>query len=140
MLLGNCISGVSLSWNELTRCIVGESFEIELYQSFGATKQEAMSSFTEKAIEIGTLPVINTMRVTGLISIPGFIDKKYPPVGRRNDISISSSLSSRSNNARHNTSDRTGYSLKDRTGFRFLKSGMTHLTHGKKFYTARSRI
>eukprot|EP00934_Nitzschia_sp_Nitz4_P000745 Nitzschia sp. Nitz4//scaffold62_size106224//99099//100874//NITZ4_004373-RA/size106224-processed-gene-0.177-mRNA-1//-1//CDS//3329555907//745//frame0 len=73
MLLGNSMNGISLSLDALTRGMVEEKHEIELYLSFGATKWEAMSRLLAKSIQTGTTPILNTMRVIGIISIPGQI-------------------------------------------------------------------
>jgi putative ABC transport system permease protein len=72
MLMGNIISGVSLTANNLTRQIVeGGRREIELFLSFGATGWESMGRLTKEAVGAGATPVINSMNVIGLVSIPG---------------------------------------------------------------------
>ncbi|CAO3691561.1 unnamed protein product [Rhizopus stolonifer] len=48
-----------------------ESEQIEMYLSFGATRQEAGRSIAKEAIKIALLPTINRMSVAGLITIPG---------------------------------------------------------------------
>lgn len=74
MLLGNCISGVSLTVNNLTRDIVDSGQrEIELLLSFGASGWESMARLTQDAIGAGTTPIINNMNVIGLVSIPGMM-------------------------------------------------------------------
>lgn len=74
MLLGNCISGVSLTVNNLTRDIVDSGRrEMELLLSFGASGWESMERLTRDAIGAGTTPIINNMNVIGLVSIPGMM-------------------------------------------------------------------
>ena len=74
MLLGNCISGVSLTVNNLTRDIVDSGQrEIELLLSFGASGWESMARLVRVAIDAGTTPIINNMNVIGLVSIPGMM-------------------------------------------------------------------
>mmetsp|Transcript_9157 Transcript_9157/g.14871 ORF Transcript_9157/g.14871 Transcript_9157/m.14871 type:complete len:540 (-) Transcript_9157:3546-5165(-) len=73
MLLGNCISGVSLSLNSLLTSYVEHSSEVELLLCFGATKYEASSRALREAVRSGTMPTLNTMAVIGLISIPGMM-------------------------------------------------------------------
>jgi putative ABC transport system permease protein len=73
MLLGNGISGVTLTMNSFLTNVIESSMEIELYLSFGASVGEATSRLVRDAIQTGTLPLINTMAVTGLISIPGMM-------------------------------------------------------------------
>ena len=74
MLLGNCISGVSLTVNNLTRDIVDSGQrEMELLLSFGASGWESMERLARDAIGAGTTPIINNMNVIGLVSIPGMM-------------------------------------------------------------------
>lgn len=73
MLLGNSINGVALSLNSILTSLVESQREVELYLSFGATGFEASASQVRKAIRAGTTPVINSMAVIGLISIPGMM-------------------------------------------------------------------
>ena len=74
MLLGNCISGVSLTVHNLTRDIVDSGQrEIELLLSFGATGWESMARIVRDAMGAGTTPIINNMNVIGLVSIPGMM-------------------------------------------------------------------
>jgi len=71
MLLGNSISAVSLSLDNLTKALVEQREEINLWLSLGATPPEAMRRLIRNAIQVGTTPIFNTMRVIGVISIPG---------------------------------------------------------------------
>lgn len=73
MLLGNSLNGVSLSLNSITTALVEQQGEIELYLSFGASKYEAVSRLLMEAIKTGATPILNTMRVIGIISIPGMM-------------------------------------------------------------------
>ena len=71
MLLGNSISAISLSLNTITTALVEKQSEIELYLSFGASQYEAVSAIVQDGIIAGATPIMNTMRVIGIISIPG---------------------------------------------------------------------
>jgi putative ABC transport system permease protein len=72
MLLGNCISGVSLTVNDLTKQMMeGGRREIELLLSFGATGWESILRLTKEAVGAGATPMINSLNVIGLVSIPG---------------------------------------------------------------------
>jgi|GEM_PF-10896 len=73
MLLGNCISGVSLSLNNLLTSLVEQRGEVELMLAFGASSKEATSRFIIDAIKSGMMPTFNTMAVIGLVSIPGMM-------------------------------------------------------------------
>lgn len=73
MLLGNCINGVSLSLNSILTSLVESSREVELLLSFGADKYEASARLVREAIRTGTMPLMNSMAVIGIISIPGMM-------------------------------------------------------------------
>ncbi|KNC78258.1 hypothetical protein SARC_09305 [Sphaeroforma arctica JP610] len=73
MLLGNCITSISLALNSLSANLVEKAPEIELYLSFGATKHEATMRLLRDAIRTGIMPTLNSMAVIGLISIPGMM-------------------------------------------------------------------
>jgi putative ABC transport system permease protein len=73
MLLGNCINGVALSMNAILTSLVEQSQEIELYLSFGGSAEEASSRLLREAVRIGAMPMLNSMAVIGLISIPGMM-------------------------------------------------------------------
>jgi len=73
MLLGNCTNGISLTMNNITIALVEQQREIELYLSFGATSYEAVSRLLREAVRSGTTPILNSMAVIGIISIPGMM-------------------------------------------------------------------
>lgn len=71
MLLGNCINGVALSLNATISAFVEQVHEIELFLSFGASPEEASARLMREAVRVGAMPMLNSMAVIGLISIPG---------------------------------------------------------------------
>jgi len=74
MLMGNCINGVSLAVKTFsTQLNEGGQREIELCLSFGATGWESVERLAKEAISIGVTPMINSLNVIGLISIPGMM-------------------------------------------------------------------
>lgn len=73
MLLGNSIGAVALSLNAFTRSMVEQQAEIELYLSMGASPYEAVARLLVDSITAGATPVLQMMRVTGIISIPGMM-------------------------------------------------------------------
>jgi putative ABC transport system permease protein len=73
MLLGNCINGIALSLNAAIAALVEQHREVELYLSFGATGVEASSRLIGEAVRTGAMPMLNTMSVIGIISIPGMM-------------------------------------------------------------------
>lgn len=73
MLLGNCINAVALSLNTALVSLVEQASEVEMLLAFGATPEEASSRLFREAIRIGAMPLLNSMAVIGLISIPGMM-------------------------------------------------------------------
>jgi putative ABC transport system permease protein len=73
MLLGNGITGISLALNSITSSFVEQSLEIELYLSFGASPVEACQRLVRDAVRVSTTPMLNSMAVIGLVSIPGMM-------------------------------------------------------------------
>ena len=73
MLLGNCVNAIALIINAATTNLKEGVTEMELYQSFGATPQEASARLIKEAIRVGAMPALNGMAVIGLVSIPGMM-------------------------------------------------------------------
>jgi putative ABC transport system permease protein len=73
MLLGNCINGVTLSMNHALVSLKEKNAEIELWLSFGANLNEASAGILRESVRVGTMPILNSMMVIGLISIPGMM-------------------------------------------------------------------
>lgn len=72
--MGNCINGVSLAVKTFsTQLNEGGQREIELCLSFGATGWESVERLAKDAISTGVTPMINSLNVIGLISIPGMM-------------------------------------------------------------------
>lgn len=73
MLLGNCISGVSLALNAMLTSLVEGKPEVDLLLSFGANSSEASSRLLREAVRTGAMPMLNNMAVIGIVSIPGMM-------------------------------------------------------------------
>ncbi|KAL7550945.1 hypothetical protein ACHAWF_014154 [Thalassiosira exigua] len=74
MLMGNCINGVSLTVNTLcTQIMEGGRREVELNLSFGATGWASAGRLVKAAVKAGVTPMINSLNVIGLVSIPGMM-------------------------------------------------------------------
>lgn len=73
MILGNALTGVSLG---LDRCL-GELKDgrsrVEARLAFGATRWEASRPVVAEALRSGLIPVLNSMSVVGLVTIPGMM-------------------------------------------------------------------
>lgn len=73
MLLGNSVNGISIAMNNLSIALVEQQREIELYLSFGGSNHEAVSRLLREAVRSGATPILNSMAVIGIISIPGMM-------------------------------------------------------------------
>lgn len=73
MVLGNGLTGISIG---LDRCLAkfddGRA-EVELWIAVGATPWEAARPVAAEAIRAGLIPILNTMSVVGLVTIPGMM-------------------------------------------------------------------
>ncbi len=73
MVLGNGLTGISLG---LDRCLAkfdeGRA-EVEVWIASGATPWEAARPAAAEAIRAGLVPILNTMSVVGLVTIPGMM-------------------------------------------------------------------
>ena len=73
MLLGNMMSGCSLSLNNLLTDTFENARNTEVLLSLGATRWEAMVSSLTRAMSVGITPTIQAMAVLGVVSIPGMM-------------------------------------------------------------------
>lgn len=71
MVLGNILNGASLSGERLASMINNNQLEIETYLSLGATPKQAIAKYRTEAIKVGLIPIINTMMIVGMVSLPG---------------------------------------------------------------------
>jgi len=73
MILGNSLTGISLG---LDRCLAeldeGRG-RVELLLALGATRWEAAQPVAREAMRTGMIPILNTMTVVGLVTIPGMM-------------------------------------------------------------------
>lgn len=73
MILGNALTGISLG---MERFVVGTQqrrSEIEGRLVLGASRFEAVAPITGDAIRTGMIPILNTMTVAGIVSLPGMM-------------------------------------------------------------------
>ena len=73
MILGNSLTGVSLTLGKLTDQLVLQKEQIEESLSMGASSFEACRSYIVESIQTGMTPILNSMMVVGLVSIPGMM-------------------------------------------------------------------
>lgn len=73
MLLGNSLTGVSLCLDQLLETLAERRDEIEMELAHGASRWEAARDRLAEAVRRGMIPIINTMMVVGLVSLPGMM-------------------------------------------------------------------
>ena len=73
MLLGNALNGISLGLDRLLSDVTKERRAIEARQALGASNWEAILPWTRDAVRNGMIPIINSMMIVGLVSLPGMM-------------------------------------------------------------------
>ena len=73
MILGNTLNGISLGLNHLQSELTQNRGEVEMLLTLGATRWEAAKSSITEALRTGMIPIINTMMVVGIVSLPGMM-------------------------------------------------------------------
>lgn len=84
MLLGNTMNGVSLGLDRLTQEAWDKRHLIEGRLMTGETGRQAIEIIRKDSIRSGLIPIINSMSVVGLVSLPGMMTGQIlagsPPV------------------------------------------------------------
>ncbi len=73
MCLGNALTGISLCLDALLEALVERRGEVELRLGLGASSWEAARPMVRDAVRRGMLPILNTMTVVGVVSLPGMM-------------------------------------------------------------------
>lgn len=73
MILGNSLTGISLSVDSMLAALKDKSNLIEMELSLGATKWEAARAVLAEGVRHGMIPTINAMIVVGIVFIPGMM-------------------------------------------------------------------
>jgi putative ABC transport system permease protein len=73
MILGNCMTGVGLGLNTLTTSLFNRHASVEAQLMLGTTRQVAAAPVTREALRSALMPMINSMSVTGVVSLPGMM-------------------------------------------------------------------
>ncbi len=73
MILGNSMNGIALSLDRLYGEARARAGEIEAFLAFGATPWEAVRGCVRDAMRAGMTPIINSLMVVGLVSLPGMM-------------------------------------------------------------------
>ncbi len=73
MILGNAVSGITLSIDRLYGEVRSHSHEVEALLSMGASPWEAVHDLIREALRSAMTPTINSLMVVGIVSIPGMM-------------------------------------------------------------------
>ncbi len=73
MILGNSLTGISLALDSFLGDCKTRRREIEDNLTLGANQVEATLPFVRKAIRTGMMPMINSMSIVGIVSLPGMM-------------------------------------------------------------------
>ncbi|MCA9597914.1 MAG: iron export ABC transporter permease subunit FetB [Myxococcales bacterium] len=73
MVLGNSLTGVSLALDSLLTDLDEHKDRVEMELSLGATRWEAARDPLSQAVRRGMIPILNSMTVVGIVSLPGMM-------------------------------------------------------------------
>jgi len=73
MILGNTLNGISLGLDRLGEELTGRRSDVEGLLALGATRWEAARTPLSRAVRTGMIPIVNTMMVVGIVSLPGMM-------------------------------------------------------------------
>lgn len=73
MVLGNTMNGVSLATDHFLESVKEKGHEIEMELALGATRWEAARRPVAEAVRRGMIPIVNSMMVVGVVSLPGMM-------------------------------------------------------------------
>jgi putative ABC transport system permease protein len=73
MILGNTLSGISLGLDRLGGELVARRTHVETLLSLGGSRWEAARESVRQAVRTGMIPIINSMMVVGIVSLPGMM-------------------------------------------------------------------
>jgi len=73
MVLGNTLNGITLGLSALTDSLIARRGEVETLLALGATRWEAAAGPIRHAVRVGMIPIINSMMIVGVVSLPGMM-------------------------------------------------------------------
>ena len=73
MVLGNTMSGISIGLDRLTQTAYEQRAVIEARLTLGQEWKEAIENIRRESTRSGMIPIINSMTVAGLVSLPGMM-------------------------------------------------------------------
>jgi putative ABC transport system permease protein len=73
MILGNTLNGIALGLDRLGGELAAKRSQVETILALGATRWEAARQSIQQAVRTGMIPLINSMMVVGIVSLPGMM-------------------------------------------------------------------
>ncbi len=73
MVLGNAMNGISLSMDSFLETLAERRGRVEMELALGASRWEAARQPVSEAVRRGMIPIINSMMVVGIVSLPGMM-------------------------------------------------------------------
>ena len=73
MVLGNSLTGISLAMDRFVSELKNRRDEVEMRLAIGATRWEATREIFASSARTAMVPILNTMSVAGIVSIPGMM-------------------------------------------------------------------
>lgn len=73
MVLGNTLNGISVGLSTFSDLLATQRDQVDSLLALGATRWEAARRPIRQAIRTGMIPIINSMSVVGLVSLPGMM-------------------------------------------------------------------
>ena len=73
MVLGNTLNGISIGLDTFLESIVINRRQIEMCLTLGATRWEAARPNIQESVRKAMIPIINSMMIVGLVSLPGMM-------------------------------------------------------------------
>jgi len=73
MVLGNSLTGISLGLDRFLSELRSRQGEIETMLALGATRRESCRNVFSESTRTAMIPILNTMSVAGIVSIPGMM-------------------------------------------------------------------
>jgi putative ABC transport system permease protein len=71
IMIGNCMNAVSLGLDRISSEVKDKRGRIEAALSLGASPQKAMEGLVRKSVRASLIPIMNTMKVIGVVHLPG---------------------------------------------------------------------
>ncbi|MCD6184463.1 MAG: iron export ABC transporter permease subunit FetB [Deltaproteobacteria bacterium] len=73
MILGNTMTGIAIGLDRLTQTVWEKRMMIEARLMLGQTWTQAIGDIRRESIRSGLIPILNSMAVAGIVSLPGMM-------------------------------------------------------------------